>query len=51
MTASTTTTTVLYAELAAAVRGGLIMPGDAGYDRLAQARRRYDPDNTFRVNQ
>ena len=28
-----TTTTVPYTELAGAVRGDLIMPGDAGYDR------------------
>lgn len=33
MTTSTATTTVPYAELAGAVRGDLIMPGDAGYDR------------------
>jgi FAD/FMN-containing dehydrogenase len=33
MTTSTTTTTAPYADLAATVRGDLIMPGDPGYDR------------------
>ncbi len=39
MTTSATTTTAPYAELAAAVRGDLIMPGDPGYD---QARAVYN---------
>jgi len=39
MTTSTATTTVPYSDLAAAVRGDLIMPGDAGYD---QARAVYN---------
>ena len=39
MTTSTATTTVPYAELAATVRGDVIMPGDAGYD---QARAVYN---------
>ena len=39
MTTSTATTTAPYAELAAAVRGDLIVPGDPGYD---QARAVYN---------
>jgi FAD/FMN-containing dehydrogenase len=39
MTTSTAMTTAPYAELAAAVRGDLIMPGDPGYD---QARAVYN---------
>jgi FAD/FMN-containing dehydrogenase len=39
MTTSAATTTAPYAELAAAVRGELIMPGDPGYD---QARAVYN---------
>ena len=39
MTTSTATTTAPYAELAAAVRGDLILPGDPGYD---QARAVYN---------
>jgi FAD/FMN-containing dehydrogenase len=39
MTTSTATTTASYAELAAAIRGDLIVPGDSGYD---QARAVYN---------
>ena len=39
MTTSTATTTAAYAELAAAIRGDLIVPGDPGYD---QARAVYN---------
>ena len=39
MTTSTATTTAPYAELAAAIRGDLIVPGDPGYD---QARAVYN---------
>ena len=39
MTTSAATTTAPYAELAAAVRGDLILPGDPGYD---QARAVYN---------